>query len=1105
MRYFLSYRRLDRDIALTIASALRKAGAEVWMDVGPGAIPLGAPIPGKIERGLLQSEAFIVLVGAHGIDGWVRIELDAALNRHVDDESYNILPILLDDVLCEDLPPFLRRFNAVSLPSDPQALASKLQPLIEHLTDQSKAADGTAPANEQICPFPGMESFDAERSRFFLGRHSETLEALSHLGRGPQGHVRWLQVEGPSGVGKSSLVRAGLVPSVQSGWIDGAPRRWSIAAFRPGQAPVLNLADALSRVFGKSKDLHTVGDVERRLWSDESALRDMLREFTGASGSAFMLVVDQFEELFTLAAEDRCSVGQLDALLHYALVDVDGPLYLMNAIRSDFLLRFPELPKLEADLNSRAFRYHLRQMDERGLRDAVFGSVEVAGLQWESRDLAERIISEAKHSVGGLPLLGYVLRALWERRTGKRLTSTSYVTLGGLAGALASGADALLKGFGEDGLARIRSLLLSLVKIGRATEDTRRVVSRHEALVAAGGDEKAQAILVRLSGGREPGAPAAAPTPPRIIVVSGEDRVELAHEFLISGWSTLRGWVDDVRLKLLIRDDLDGAAQAWYAAGCPLDGLPSGNQLGYFNQLREFDAETEPSLGRVAVPSSLGANYLDAANQIESRRRMLSEMAEAFNRRLQFSIELQGLLEREQTLWPAVPENSSEMANWLATARDMIQQAACYSELLSKGDGAISGAELERFGRLQAAAARLVNEQKALPTGGASDGHSADLERNVRYLAHEITSLESFLEERKKISRQEAEVVRKTLAMLERLSDGGHGRGLIGELEERLQFANSVIERSVKSQRQRWKEAIQSIADRSQCPLYEGLKIAPQVGFVPIRRNSRTGLWEFGHLQTGTIPQSDENGDLALTETTGLVFVLLPGGSFQMGAVAPTVSTPAGMPNIDPDARPEEGPVHSVTLAPFFMSKYQMTQAQWARIAGDNPAIHRSETTALNPVENVSWNMCEKILSWLGLELPTEAQWEYAARAGTTTIWWTGNDQSSLLGAALLMGVGQSQPFHIVVGSLRPNAFGLYDTAGNIWEWCRDYFDPKAYQRPVIDLEGNRLLSKTSVRVNRGGSYFSTPAVARSGCRSMGAPEYRAIYVGLRPAAKLKE
>jgi len=1100
MHFFLSYRRDDLDVAREIANALKKAGVNIWMDVEACAIALGAPVTPRIEEGLLTSHGFIIVVGTRTIDRWVRMELDAALNRHVDDESYRIVPILLDDVRHQDLPPFLRRFNAASLPRDPRALTSKLQPVIDQLTGQSDTA--LASVEDDTCPFPGMEAFDTELSQFFLGRHTETLEALSYLGRGPEGHIRWLQVEGASGVGKSSLVRAGLVPSVQRGWIESGPQQWSIATLRPGRKPILNLAAALFQTL-KDRELPTISAIEQRLRSDEAALRDILREFSVRSRAGFLLVVDQFEELFTLAEANE--LKRFDLLLHHALIDVDGPFYMVNAVRSDFLLRFSELPNLESDLNTRAFRYYLRNMDERGLRDAVFGAVELAGLRWESRHTAERIITEAKQTIGGLPLVGYILRALWERKNGRMLTSAAYLELG-LAGALASGADSLLKGFGDEGIARIRSLLLSLVKIGGGPQDTRRVVSRQDAIAAAGGDDRAEDILVRLSGGREPGAPATAPTPPRIIVVSGDDSVELAHEFLISGWPTLRKWHEDARLKLRIRDDLDGVAQAWYAANCPLEGLAAGDQLGYFNQLRENDAEGDLALRQIAVPNAYGANYLAAANEIEFRRRKLSRLAERLNRHLQLSIELEALLAEEQILWPAIPEKSGDMETWLATARRMTKEGH-FDKISEAVDADDNSSELKRLEKFRDAATRLPDRESK--RGGASDIRPvAALNKNSEFLGHETAALEVFLDEHCKVKLRQKEVNQKIENMLDALT-GTSARepGLITKLEERLRFAKFVVELSIAQRRELWQEAIKSISDPLRCPLYRGLKIEPQVGLVPIRLNSKSGLWEFGHLQTGVVPQLNTDGDLILTTEVGLVFVLIPGGTFHMGAVAPTEmssSEEGNLENIDPDARPEEGPVHPVTLAPFFLSKYQMTQAQWARIAGENPSIHNSERTAQHPVENVSWNMCSKVLAWLGLELPTEPQWEYATRGGSTTVWWSGNDQSSLLNAALLMGVGQRQPFHVDVGSFRPNGFGLHDTAGNIWEWCRDFFDLTSYEKPIIDLEGNRLMMPTSVHVNRGGSYFSPPIVARSACRSMGAPEYRAIYVGLRPCAKIQ-
>jgi tRNA A-37 threonylcarbamoyl transferase component Bud32 len=152
----------------------------------------------------------------------------------------------------------------------------------------------------------------------------------------------------------------------------------------------------------------------------------------------------------------------------------------------------------------------------------------------------------------------------------------------------------------------------------------------------------------------------------------------------------------------------------------------------------------------------------------------------------------------------------------------------------------------------------------------------------------------------------------------------------------RLEFART-IEQTITGAgaRARWKEALASIRNRLECPLYDGLAISPQLGLLPVGRSPVTGLWEFADVQTGNLPAWGADGAAAVAEDTALVFVLLPGGTFDMGAQQ---RDPA-RPNFDPDAEPDELPVHEVALAPFFLSKYEMTQGQWQRFAGSNPSL----------------------------------------------------------------------------------------------------------------------------------------------------------------------
>ena len=336
---------------------------------------------------------------------------------------------------------------------------------------------------------------------------------------------------------------------------------------------------------------------------------------------------------------------------------------------------------------------------------------------------------------------------------------------------------------------------------------------------------------------------------------------------------------------------------------------------------------------------------------------------------------------------------------------------------------------------------------------------------------------------------------------------------LVDDVRSRARFAETVEQRTVGDHAAAWSATRARVRAH---PTYAGLDLAPQTGLIPLGPDPDSQLEEFAHLRSGTpAVRDDTTGTLAITETTGIVLVLLPGGSARIGAT----------PLEDPAARPNESPVHTVRLAPFFLSKYEMTQAQWMLGTGSNPSrfpagesFGGQRHTLRHPVENVSWNDCAYALPRAGLTLPTEAQWEYGCRAGTATVWWTGDDPASLEGAANLSdstarvhpgdfpiedfvawrdGWSTTSP----VGALRANRFGLHDTHGNVWEWVLDAY--ASYELPAAPGTGLRV-GEGRTRVTRGGCFDYVASTSRSALRDEWASNACYGATGVRPARAVR-
>lgn len=309
-----------------------------------------------------------------------------------------------------------------------------------------------------------------------------------------------------------------------------------------------------------------------------------------------------------------------------------------------------------------------------------------------------------------------------------------------------------------------------------------------------------------------------------------------------------------------------------------------------------------------------------------------------------------------------------------------------------------------------------------------------------------------------------------------------------------LEWANKVESETCGAYAEQWRVCKSEVAGHKD---FAGLDLKPQLGLVPLGADPKTGLQEFWFMRSGDRPQRGPDGRYELKEGTGMVFVLLPGGSFTMGDAA-------GLPN--------ERPPHQVHLGPFFLSKYEMTQAQWERWTGQNPSQWKEPS---RPIVSISYNEVMRELQWRGLTLPTEAQWEFACRAGTTTRWFYGNQRESLLGesgeslvniasggvpeAKFWPGYSDRYEVYAPVGVFPANAFGLHEMHGNVAELCRgpavgDYAQAR-------HSTGDGLLAGDSMKVvQRGGSWYKPDEDARCAYRIFIEPTEHMGSTGVRPA-----
>ncbi|MBP9503222.1 MAG: protein kinase [Candidatus Promineofilum sp.] len=475
-----------------------------------------------------------------------------------------------------------------------------------------------APVN----PYKGLRPFEAADARNYFGRESLIRRLLERLknhaktggsnGKNPAANGRFLAVVGPSGSGKSSLVRAGLVPALMRGELPGSDR-WFIAHMTPGRRPLDELEVCLIRIAA-----YQPGNLRRQLERDENGLLRAADILLPRDDSELVLVIDQFEELFTLTtdeAERRHFLGILVA----AVTDPHSRIRVVIALRADYYDRPLHYPAF-GDL-VRSHMETILPLSAEEVEQAIVLPAEQAGVACET-GLAAMIIDDVLYQPGGLPLLQYALTELFEQREGRTLTRQAYKAIGGVTGALARRAEELFLEQDDTGREAIRQMFLRLTAVDEGKDtlpDTRRRVLRLE-LDAVAVDEDLVDDIISVYAAH------------RLLTldhdpVNRRPTVEVAHEALLREWERLRFWLEESRDDLYQHRRLQILTQEWLDEDRDPGLLLSHTRL---DQYASWAANTTLVLShseRTFLDASLAARQ-DRQVEEETRRRRELETAQ---------------------------------------------------------------------------------------------------------------------------------------------------------------------------------------------------------------------------------------------------------------------------------------------------------------------------------------------------------------------------------------------------------------------------------------------------------------------------------------------
>ncbi|HET6597944.1 MAG TPA: adenylate/guanylate cyclase domain-containing protein, partial [Anaerolineales bacterium] len=592
--FFVTFTRA-LDAVQCAADAQRAFAAHSWTP--------GAQL--RVRMGLHTGEPLIALTGYVGMDVH-----RAARIGDVGHGGQVLLSQTTRDLVVQDLPQGLsirdigdHRLKDMKYPAPIyqlliEGLPAEFPPLKTKFTGTEAPTPGEP-------PFKGLQYFEEEDSDLFFGRELLTAKLVQRLRES-----RFLSVViGASGSGKSSLVRAGLLPALKKGdpLLDGTkpPKdstQWHIHILTPTAHPLEALATELTR---DSESVTATATLLDDLTREPRSLSLFLTRKYPKGHT--LLVMDQFEELFTLCRDEFERVAFIDNLLS-AITPENSHISLIVTLRADFYAHLSQYPELR-ELVARHQEY-IGPMTPDELRRAMEEPAKRGHWEFEP-GLVDLILRDVGDEPGALPLLSHALLETWKRRAGHMLTLKGYADAGGVHGAIAHTAEGVYQNLTEEEQGIARNIFLRLTELGEGTEDTRRRASFVEFTSQEGDSGTIRNVLNILADAR--------------LVTLSEDTAEVAHEALIREWPTLREWLNEDRQGLQLHRRLMEAARDWELLGRDTGALYRGAGLA---QAREW-AALNPSALNVEERSYLHASLEQELREQQEREEQQQRELEA--------------------------------------------------------------------------------------------------------------------------------------------------------------------------------------------------------------------------------------------------------------------------------------------------------------------------------------------------------------------------------------------------------------------------------------------------------------------------------------------